>query len=380
MTYDVGRTRLAVGLWLALGVGACARVGGGEPTDTRTPAPVAAAAGDQQNGSLADGMVPGPAASRVAASQTLGPRALPPGRLVRDTVDSGALAGNLLGQSASRDVIIYLPGGYDGEVGDTLRQDAYPTLYLFHRYDGRAEDWSNGLYQGFKIQEVVDSLMSWREMPPVIVVMPDAGGGTFGSPYLNSTFTGRWEDFLADELVTHVDDKYRTLRDAGSRGVAGHSAGGYAALKLAMKRADVFGSVYAMSPCCLALVEEVEELGELGNILGQVLGMSGDEETCGGSGPDSQIPIKVVPACRENLLSLEGIAMDVGDEDGFESTVPWGKRFSQALTNAEVEHTFEVYSGAHTDRIGERLLYHVMPFFARTLEAGPASRSSEPGF
>lgn len=287
---------------------------------------------------------------------------------------SGALAGNLLGQPAAREVILYIPGAYGVEDGDSLSTDAYPTLYLFHRYDGRAEDWSNGLYQGFKIQEVMDSLISWGDMPPAIVVMPDASAGTFGSPYLNSTLTGRWEDFLADELVSHVDRHYRTMPERGARGVAGHSAGGYAALKMAMKRADVFGSVYAMSPCCLALVEEVEGLGELGSLLGEILGMSGDDESCGGSGLDSQIPIKVVEACRDNLLSLEGIALDVGDQDGFESTVPWGQRFSEALTEAGVEHSFEVYTGSHTDHIGQRLLYRVMPFFARTLASDPGER------
>lgn len=351
---------------LVLLMSACTAVGsGGGPSDSPVPVTNAVAAG---------------ASSGDMAATAATPK---PGRLVRDTVISKALAGNLLGQSASREVIVYLPGGYDADVGDPLRRDAYPSLYLFHRYDGRAEDWSSGLYQGFKIQEVMDSLVAWEEMPPAIVIMPDASGETFGSPYLNSAFTGNWEDFLAEELVDHVDTRYRTLKEPSERGVAGHSAGGYAALKAAMKRADVFGSVYAMSPCCLALMEEVEELGGLGTLLGTVLGMNGDDEGCAGSGPASQVPIKAVRLCLDNLLSLEGIAIDVGDEDGFESTVPWAERFSDALDDAGVEHTFEVYTGTHTDHIGERLLYQVMPFFAKALAqkqpVGDLSRSRAPG-
>ncbi len=293
----------------------------------------------------------------VAAPAPLQP-SVEPGTLVRDTVHSEALAGNLLGQSAARELIVYLPPGYDRASG------SYPSLYLLHRYDGRAEDWSNGLYQGFRIDEVLDSLIAWGEMSPAIVVMPDAGQGVFGSSYLNSTLTGRWEEFLADELVRHVDGKYRTLARPESRGVAGHSAGGYAALKLAMTRADVFGSVYALSPCCLDFGDEVEGLGAIGEILGGVLGMSGDGSTCAGSGPASQVPSKLIHACRDNLLRLEGIALDVGDRDGFESSVPWAQRFSEALEEAGVDHQFEVYAGDHTGRIGNRLLLRVLPFFA----------------
>ena len=309
------------------------------------------------------GAFPAPAPAPLAAGVAPEVPAAQPdsGRLVRDTVRSRALAGNLLGQPATREVIVYLPPGYD-------RGDArFPTLYLLHRYDGRAEDWSNGLYQGFRIHEVMDSLVTWGEMPPSIVVMPDAEQGVLGSSYLNSEVLGNWEDFLAHELVAHVDSTYRTRSESGTRGIAGHSAGGYAALKLAMTHAEVFGSVYAMSPCCLAFGEELGELGPLAGLLGELLGVSGDEDSCAGTGPDSQVPILVVQACRENLRALEGIAIDVGDRDAFETNVPWARRFAEALEEAGVDHSFEAYPGGHTDRIGHRLLLRVLPFFRQTL-------------
>src|SRR5262249_32339377 len=48
-----------------------------------------------------------------------------------------------------------------------------------------------------------------------------------------------------------VDGKYRTLPAAASRGIAGHSMGGYGALKLAMKHPDQFGAAYGLSSACL---------------------------------------------------------------------------------------------------------------------------------
>jgi S-formylglutathione hydrolase FrmB len=47
--------------------------------------------------------------------------------------------------------------------------------------------------------------------------------------------TGQWEDFVSRELVAWVDEHYRTLARSDSRGIAGHSMGGYGAIMLAMK-------------------------------------------------------------------------------------------------------------------------------------------------
>src|SRR5678815_2648617 len=53
-------------------------------------------------------------------------------------------------------------------------------------------------------------------------------------------------------VVAYIDAHYRTLADRASRGLVGHSMGGYGATRIGMKHADVFGSLYIMSPCCLA--------------------------------------------------------------------------------------------------------------------------------
>ena len=81
--------------------------------------------------------------------------------------------------------------------------------------------------------------------------MPDASNRYGGSFFTNSVTTGNWEDFIVRDLVAFVDGRYRTLRRPASRAIAGHSMGGYAAIKLAMKHPDVFGSVYSLSACCL---------------------------------------------------------------------------------------------------------------------------------
>ncbi|HYO90759.1 MAG TPA: alpha/beta hydrolase-fold protein, partial [Pyrinomonadaceae bacterium] len=75
----------------------------------------------------------------------------------------------------------------------------------------------------------------------MIVVMPDCFTRLGGSQYINSTATGRYEDYLIEEVVPFVDARFRTIPEAGARAVMGKSSGGYGALVLGMRHADVFG-------------------------------------------------------------------------------------------------------------------------------------------
>jgi len=77
----------------------------------------------------------------------------------------------------------------------------------------------------------------------MIVVMPDCFTRFGGSQYINSTATGRYEDHLIDELVPWVDRTFRTRAAREHRAVAGKSSGGYGALVLGMRHADVFGAL-----------------------------------------------------------------------------------------------------------------------------------------
>src|SRR5574338_7787 len=86
----------------------------------------------------------------------------------------------------------------------------------------------------------------------VIVVLPDSKTLHNGSMYSSSITTGDFEQFIAHDLVTYIDGHYRTIPNRMSRGLVGHSMGGYGATRIGMKHADVFGSLYIMSPCCLS--------------------------------------------------------------------------------------------------------------------------------
>jgi len=98
---------------------------------------------------------------------------------------------------------------------------------------------------------VVDKALQGDASREVIIVMPNAYTAFHGSMYSNSITTGNWEDFVARELVTYVDSHFRTIPKVASRGLAGHSMGGYSTLRIGMKHPEVFSSLYALNPCCL---------------------------------------------------------------------------------------------------------------------------------
>ena len=86
----------------------------------------------------------------------------------------------------------------------------------------------------------------------MIVVLPDSKTVHNGSMYSSSVTTGDFENYVARDVVAYIDAHYRTIASRESRGLVGHSMGGYGATRIGMKHADVFGSLYIMSPCCLS--------------------------------------------------------------------------------------------------------------------------------
>jgi S-formylglutathione hydrolase FrmB len=150
---------------------------------------------------------------------------------------SKALRGNALGDPHERDVYCYLPPRYDDE------SRRYPVLYFLSGFTGTGRMHLNFDPWVESIDARLDRLISSGALPPAICVLPDCFTRLGGSQYVNSSATGRYEDYLVDEIVPLVDEKFRTLASRDHRGVIGKSSGGYGALVLAMRHPDVFGAL-----------------------------------------------------------------------------------------------------------------------------------------
>ena len=316
------------------------------------------------------------------------------GSVERVKVHAKALEGNLEGDSPDRDVSVYLPPSYKAE-----KKRRYPVVYFLHGFTDSDEKWFGFTKHWINLPEVLDKSLAGgaREM---IVVMPNAFTRYQGSMYSNSATTGNWEDFVATELVAYVDTHYRTMAQLSSRGLAGHSMGGYGTIRIGMKHPEVFSSLYLLSPCCMAppniqqggpnmaRAEAIKDPAEVEKadfftkaMLASAAAWSPDPKKPplflalpsieGKFQPAvaakwaANAPLAMVDQYIGNLRHMTGIAMDAGASDEpIASTV---RTLDRVLNDYQVPHEFEIYDGNHLNHIADRIETKVAPFFSKTL-------------
>lgn len=329
----------------------------------------------------------------LAQVQTEVPPVVPGAKRVtveRIKVHGTSLEGNLEGDAVDRDVIVVLPPSYQS---DTLRR--FAVLYALHGYSIGAEQWTHEIHVPQTIEGAF--ALGAREM---IVVLPDSKTAYGGSMYSSSVTTGDFERFIAHDLVRYVDAHYRTVPERRSRGLVGHSMGGYGAARIGMKHPDVFGSLYIMSPCCLSArgagpanpaseraLEAVRTPAAADTLpfflraqLATAAAWSPDPKnpplfldlpTRGGVAQADVLakwaanaPLAFVDQYVGGLRTYDAITMDVGDQDGLR--VDAG-RLHDVLDTYGIPNAFEVYHGTHTSAVADRFQNHVLPFFSSHL-------------
>ena len=114
---------------------------------------------------------------------------------------------------------------------------------MIQGYTGQLDMWLGRQPFEPTMIERLDAMFAAGECPDAIIVFVDAWTSFGGSQFLNSTGTGRYLDYLCDEVVAFVDERYPTLADRDHRGLTGKSSGGYGAMVVPMLRPDVFGAL-----------------------------------------------------------------------------------------------------------------------------------------
>lgn len=316
-----------------------------------------------------------------------------------DTVTAPSLRGNLIGDPDWREVTIYLPPGYRQN-----RQKRYPVIYLLHGFAADHRAFMRGAYQNLNIRISMDSLIRAGTVKDMIVVTPSARNFFDGSFYANSPVTGRWEDFIARDLVSHIDRRYRTSRGRQGRGIAGHSMGGFGALRVAMRNPDVFSAVYALSPCCLGRMDApylaagwkaaarvtdraaYPGSGFFANLLYALAALyspnasrpplfadlpyrvDGDSLVAVSSVAEKWMATPLAVA-RSHLPALRrlAIAFDAGVFDPL-TDIPLNVRALDSLMTAHgIRHGAELYQGTHGGRFRLQLEEKALPFLSRNL-------------
>ena len=316
------------------------------------------------------------------------------GHFERIRVHGASLEGNLEGDDPTRDVSVYLPPSY---TEDSRRR--YPVVYLLHGYTDSDDRWFGLRGDHFvNVPDAVDA--AWQNgAPELIIVMPNAYTRFAGSMYSSSATVGDWEAFVAVDLVRFIDANYRTIPRRDARGLAGHSMGGYGTLRIGMKYPQVFSSLYAMSPCCMApnLAPNPEAVAAAAAITTPAefeaasFGVKAVLASAAAWSPDpldgpryydlpiedgepvpaviarwaANAPLAMVDQYIPELKSFEAIRIDAGNEDV--PIVDTVHELDRILSGYGVAHVAEEYEGNHVSRIHELITTTLVPMFGRVL-------------
>jgi pimeloyl-ACP methyl ester carboxylesterase len=267
----------------------------------------------------------------------------------------------------------------------------------------------------------MDALIASGTVREMILVVASGANKLGGGFYVNSPVTGNWEDFIVKDVVGYIDSHFRTLPRAESRGISGHSMGGFGSLNIAMRYPEVFGAVYSLSP---GLFDEngLEESlfaseATIANFIkyeNNLAALSLEEATrkmlsspdrftlayayAFAPNPDRHPPYYDYPFTevdgqpvrddvlwkkwesgfggiaeeavqyKDNLLQLKGIVVDYGtaDENGW---IPRGCiYYGEQLSAAGIPVKLESYNGNHSGQIGTRIRDHMLPYFSGLLK------------
>ena len=317
--------------------------------------------------------------------------------MTKITVRSTSIESNLVEDGPEVNVGVFLPPGYHKDLNKR-----YPVMYWLHGFSGWKNTSGKTGWGENRVNAIV-KMMKAGEVKPMIIVMPDAANSFGGSFYTNSLATGNWEDLIAYELPNYIDANYRTISKPESRGIGGHSMGGSGAVRIAIKHADIFSAVYGGGSCCLS------DLDFLFNdrIIRETLSIDSWETRMKGSfyakgmlavsaaySPDPDNPpfyadlpyelsgdsllnkesVKAKWAANtvlwmadqyiSNLKRLKGIYLGVGTRDPY---ISGSIAFSAALKKYKIEHSLDVFEGGHGDKLNERIVNNVLPFFSEIL-------------
>jgi S-formylglutathione hydrolase FrmB len=262
---------------------------------------------------------------------------------------------------------VYLPPGYKDAASSETR---YPVIHYLHGLFEGASGW-----MGRGGAELFDGAIKDKKIPPVIVIVPEAGW-TFFLDRLDGKLP--YARFFIEEWVPWVDKNYRTTGTREQRLIGGTSMGGFGALRFAMKHPDLFSAVVVHSPAIPP--ESPVDLSPRGQRILDMMRQQELLEQLFGDPIDMDLwnaanPLSI--AKTANLAPGLAIYVDCGDEDsyGFDETC---RAFNAVLTKRNIPHEFAIRPGGHGWRFVRSAFPHAAEFISKHLKAATTKQSPEP--
>jgi S-formylglutathione hydrolase FrmB len=261
-------------------------------------------------------------------------------------------------------------------------------------FTGQLDMWLNRAPYERTLVELLDAMFAAGDCPDALVVLVDAWTSYGGSQFLNSSGTGNYLDYLVDDVVPFVDERYPTDPSRDRRGLTGKSSGGYGAMAVPMLRPDVFGALASHAGDALFEAAYLPEFPQHARILRDEFGGSWDVlfdrlresdhvavdrfrplEIYGYAAaysPDparpgralvpfdahgrliepiwdqwlAKDPVRMAPERAEALRSMRRIHLDAGRSDEYYLDLG-AQAFAAELDKLGVQHTLELFDGKH---------------------------------
>lgn len=327
----------------------------------------------------------------------------PVGEVHRLFLDSKILVGNFLDDPTVRRIDVYMPPDHNG-AGLPLLVD----LIGFTAGGPAHTNWKNFTEN---VPERLDRLIATGAMPPCVVAFPDCFTRLGGNQYINSAAMGPWADFLLEEAIPFVEEKFG-CGGIGRRAVFGKSSGGYGAIAHALLYPEFWAGAACHSgdmafelaylphmPATLRAIakngnsagawidaffakekvkdEDIHILMSLAMCatydpdLSQPYGvrLPVDSDTCEliperWKNYETWDPVKMVRTRGEGLKKLKALWIDCGDVDQYD-LLYGARRLTRLLTRMDVPHTYEEFPEDHTSV--DYRMDRSLPFLAKAL-------------
>ncbi len=242
-----------------------------------------------------------------------------------------------------RNYAVYLPPDYE------TSSRSYPVLYLLH---GLGDDHT-GWVQFGEVKKIADNSIINGNGTPMVIVMPDANTGRVG--YFNiPSQDWMYEDFFFNELMPHVESKYRIKSEKKFRAISGLSMGGGGTFTYALHRTDLFSAAAPLSAATGSL--DVDESLQRIKRYGIEFTKAEMEFLL-----KTNHPLELIDNISLNKLNSIRWFIDCGDDDYLYED---NSLIHIAFSKKGIKHEYRVRDGAHTWTYWRQSLPTVLEFIS----------------
>jgi len=212
------------------------------------------------------------------------------------------------------DVSIFVPPGIESST-------SVPLILLLHGVHDSHWAW---FFNG-GAHKVASDLMAEGQMRPMLLVAPSDGLYRDGSGYLGHS--GRdFERWITDDVIESVANTFGCISGSSPMFIVGLSMGGYGALRLGLKRADIFRGISAHSA--------ITDIGEMSQFV------------CDPFPPEpiDKAETDLFAWIEKNRKILPPLRFDCGTGD---QLIEGSRRFHNELKRRGVSHQYVEFDGGH---------------------------------